>query len=121
MNVICKFAYFIAAITLSGCAQGGAVDYGGNILKRQLIVATKRVELPPVCYSACTMHMANGCVRPEIELGFHKATHPSGTRTMSRYYPPEIRDWYLIGPASSFEIVALTGAQAIAMGAEECK
>lgn len=93
------------------------------------------------CNSACTMRLAKGCVYPGALLGFHspyvrEKDKPEivarggdvgqivarSRQDMLRTYPPGIQQWVLqMGALDTTQLTYLTGAQAIALGARDCR
>ena len=100
-------------------------DHGGYIGERAAIIRTgPPVEIAGYCASACTMHLANCCVHPGAVLIFHgpQVSDPAAfdhwSAVMARHYPPAIRDWFMVH--GRFGEYRITGANAIAAGAQAC-
>ena len=112
-------AFAVMPLSLIAC-----VDMGGSI--RDRLANLDPAPITGTCASACTMRLKVACVSPGARLGFHSAVNGSpsaiawGTQTMADHYPPALRDWYLAGPAHGEDVVWLTGADAVAMGARAC-
>lgn len=112
-------------LLLSPIAQVIDYDRGGGINTRAVQIAISGpVEIRGYCASACTMWLSNGCVWPEARLIFHGPQQAAPDRfdhwseVMARHYPPAIRDWFMReGRYGAWE---MSGAAAIAAGAEEC-
>ncbi len=117
-------------------------DNGGEIgdYLRQL-QSGKFYAIRGECDSACTMRLAHGCVYPGALLGFHspyvmEKDKPEivarggdvgqivaqSRQDMMRNYPPGIQQWVLAsGALETTRLTYLTGAQAIALGARDCR
>lgn len=120
---------------LSGCVYTVHEDYGGILGDRIDLIERYEdqnitVEIAGKCFSACTMHLKNGCVYPDAVLGFHSAVAKDGeysilgTMLMTTYYPLDLQSWFWASDASFItgqDMVYITGQQAIKLGAKECK
>lgn len=116
-------------------------DLGGDLAQRVTQVEELRragtpVRIEGVCVSACTLYLGlpNACVMPGAKLGFHgPRTRLPGiplphddfeyqTRVMAGYYPGAIRDWFMTEARmlTTASYYAISGAQAISMGARSC-
>lgn len=92
------------------------------------------VRITGTCLSACTMllGLSNSCVSPRAKLGFHGPSTRSGipltwenfdriSRQMADFYPPKIRAWFIAeARLVTRDYVAISGAEAIRMGARAC-
>jgi hypothetical protein len=104
-------------------------DPGGSISYRAALVDHGPfVEIEGYCASSCTMHLANGCVHPGAVLTFHGPSDNGRplsadsfdhwSQVMARHYPPALADWFMaVGRFGEYRI---TGANAIAAGAQAC-
>ena len=103
---------------------GGDVGKFGNRIEAGEVAAIKGV-----CASACTMYLKTGCVYPDATLGFHSSSVTSGkeedrlkwNNIIASFYPKNLSEWYLAGPANSKRVVWISGKQAIALGAKQCE
>ncbi len=117
------------ALMLSPLARVIDRDPGGLIGARAALIAAETAagvthEIRGTCASACTMHLANGCVLPGARLIFHgpqtgdPAAFDRWSQVMARHYPPAIRDWFMA--TGRYGQTTMSGATAIALGAREC-
>lgn len=111
-------------ITLTACTTIIDHDAGGYIAERSAyIAASPSVEIRGYCASACTMHLANGCVHPTATLVFHGPITTDRfdywSAIMAEHYPPALSDWFMT--TGRFGEYTMTGQEAINMGASECQ
>ena len=114
----------LVAIGLAGCAY----DPGGSIRDRVELVRDEYRAIDGYCASACTMHIANGCVTPTAWLVFHGPSYDGRampgerfdhwSRVMAGHYPDELAAWFMAHGRVGQH--TLTGQQVIEMGAVEC-
>ena len=115
-------------------------DLGGNVQERLSMIAAlrnegRRVEIRGQCASACTMYLGlpNACVSRASRLGFHGpqsqfygvSLPPDEfeywSRIMASNYPAPIANWFMAeARETTMELVTMSGAQAIKMGAHAC-
>jgi hypothetical protein len=114
-------------------------DRGGTIRTRlrelgQLRKAQTRVEVSGrICYSTCTMFLGlpNACISPNTTFGFHgpsnygraaaPATFNRASEIIARYYPLQLRDWYMTKARYSINRMhKIKGSQIIQMGVASC-
>jgi hypothetical protein len=100
-------------------------DPGGPIAARAALIAVESepAEIRGTCASACTMHLATGCVWPKAVLIFHGPAAPPESfdhwsAAMARHYPPAIADWFMA--EGRYGQWRMTGAEAIRLGARAC-
>lgn len=90
----------------------------------------QRVVIDGPCYSACTLVLGlipheRLCVTPRARLGFHAAwayapdgsvvpSH-SGTESLMRVYPPQVRSWISQRGGLSRKMIFLTGRELASM------
>ncbi|SHJ10256.1 hypothetical protein [Wenxinia saemankumensis] len=98
-------------------------DRGGRIGARAALI---RAEVEPAeiqgrCMSACTMHLATGCVHSGARLIFHLPTPDTQhwREVLAGHYPPAIAAWFLSLPLGMVPM-EMTGAEVIRLGAREC-
>lgn len=117
---------WIEAILAAFLVRGEIIDHdlGGYIGARAVVVPLEWVEIRGVCGSACTMHLAHGCIHPGATLIFHgpQTTDPAAfdhwSAVMARHYPPAIAAWFM--QTGRYGEWTMTGATAIAWGARGC-
>jgi hypothetical protein len=106
-----------ALVALSACAY----DPGGPVEWRAAELVADPVSRPITgyCASACTMRLGRDCVTPWAHLVLHvpDPDTPHWRAFMAEYYPPDIADLFMSMPSGFY---ALTGAEAIRMGATPC-
>lgn len=115
-------------------------DLGGSMEGRLQTIAQfrstgTRVEIRGQCASACTMYLGlpNACVARSSRLGFHGpqsqyygiSLPPDEfeywSRVMADHYPGPIRNWFLsVARHTTMEVITLSGAEVIRMGARAC-
>lgn len=115
-------------------------DMGGDVEQRIAQIETLRangtvVRIEGTCVSACTLYLGlpNACVVATAQLGFHgprtsipglplpREDFDRVTSMMATYYPGKIHDWYMAkGRMITQSYYAISGAQAVAMGARLC-
>lgn len=113
-------------------------DPGGPVAERVAQIATlsttgQTVKILGRCASSCTMLLSIACVAPSARLGFHgpssqypgialpPAEFERVSRQMATHYPPAIRTWFLReARLVTGDLLTLTGAEAIRLGAKKC-
>ncbi len=115
-------------------------DPGGSVASRlrqieKLRSDGTRVEIRGTCASACTLFLGlpNTCVARSSRLSFHGpqsqyygvALPPQEfeywSQVMADHYPGPIRLWFLAKARNTtMEVLTITGAEAIRMGARPC-
>lgn len=133
----------LAGVTmpLAAAALDVRHDMGGSVAQRiarveQLRSAGTEVRILGTCVSACTLYLGlpKACVAPGARLGFHGPTTPieglplpretfdQVSLQMARYYPGEIRSWFMAeARMKTGDYYTISGTQAIAMGARACE
>ena len=112
-------------LALSPIARVIDYDPGGGINTYAAQIAmSEPAEIRGYCASACTMWLGNGCVHRDARLIFHGPQQVRPDRfdhwsaVMARHYPPALADWFMsVGRFGQYE---MSGAGAIALGAQEC-
>ncbi len=116
-----------------GNDRGGMIGERAKAIER-LRASQARVEIRgSVCYSACTMYLgiSDVCVSPATTFGFHgpsrngQALPPNEfdhwSRVMARYYPENLRRWYLeTGRYAQLQPMQISGREIIKMGYQPC-
>ena len=114
-------------------AHAAEFDGGGRLGDYFELVAAReygtRVEIAGVCASACTIKLGarHACVHADARLLFHVARDSDGrvdrlaTLMMLHEYPRRIRAWAKRrGALDSQDFMAMSGAEAIALGVANC-
>ena len=142
---LCGLVLLSFSATTPARAQATSVaviqnDLGGSMEGRLQTIANfrssgTRVEIRGQCASACTMYLGlpNACVARSSRLGFHgpqsqyygislppdEFEYWSGV--MADHYPGAIRNWFLsVARYTTMDIITLSGAEVIRMGARPC-
>ena len=127
-----RLAPLLALCAMSACAATTEPDYGGDLVARMAYVdSTAITPIPSVCASACTLHVAKGCITPNTRMGFHGPLANSGigllpsvweqySRIMADYYPPALAEWFIAEARYSRDLIWLDYEQLLAMGVEGC-
>lgn len=115
-------------------------DYGGSVADRIAQVRTlaqqgAEVRIVGTCVSACTLLLGvpGACVSPSARLGFHgpgtrikglplpRREYERVSLQMAAFYPEAIGQWFMSDARHiTGDYKLITGAQAIAMGANPC-
>lgn len=85
---------WLEAILAAFLVRGEIIDHdpGGLIAARAAVVPLEWVEIRGVCGSACTMHLANGCVHPGATLIFH-GSQTTDSAAFDHWSAVMARDW----------------------------
>lgn len=127
-------AVFWVCVSWQAFGRTVTLDTGGPVAARlDEMRGMDGVRIEGTCLSACTLYLGlpETCVLPSARLGFHSPSTRSGillppgewdrvTRLMAEQYPAPLADWFLREARHHTELVPLSGAQAISLGARPC-
>jgi len=121
----------IAPLVLSAVLFDGGGRIGDYLDMVSAVNASNAsIEIEGVCASACTMKLGikRVCIYPDALLWFHSArspltgnADPLANRIMLQEYPLGIRSWVeRSGALRSSTLTPMNGAEAIALGVQDC-